>query len=191
MTSSQTHCKKQTLYISIAASLIIGFVAGVLYSAYQTPLPAAPDEHNHQAASLIDSLQQQVSSDPDNVEAWIKLGHAYFDSDQYGGAIDAYQKALAINPGNINIMTDMGVMFRRNGQPDKAIETFDKVLEFDPHHEQARFNKGVVLLNDFNDKTAAIKEWKILVINNPAATAPSGTPLKEIIDQLQNDNTSQ
>ncbi len=187
MATSQNTCKKTTLYMSIATSVLIGFVAGVLYSAFQSPATVASDDgHNHETTALVESLLDQTKTNPNDVEAWVKLGHAYFDSDNPVEAIGAYTKALAINPGNTSVMTDMGVMYRRSGQSKKAVEIFDNVLKFDPNHEQARFNKGVVLLNDFNDKEGAIKQWKILLMNNPDATVPSGEPLKSIIDQIQN-----
>jgi cytochrome c-type biogenesis protein CcmH/NrfG len=191
MAAKENNCKKSTLYISISISLLIGFVAGVLYSAYQTPAMVSNNGHNQGTAPLIESLQNQVKTSPDDLEAWIKLGHAYFDSDQYAQAIDAYQKALTIAPGNTNVMTDMGVMYRRNGQPEIAVETFDKVLELDPNHSQARFNKGVVLLGDLNDAEAAVKEWKILVMNNPEAATPSGKPLVEIIKEIEGTQTAE
>lgn len=186
--------KKQTLYIAVAAALLIGFLGGVMYSAFQTPsttTTAATDrEHNHDGRQeVIDALIKQTNEQPDNGEAWTQLGHAYFDSDRYGEAIQAYEKALTIRPGDTNVMTDLGVMYRRNNDPQKAVDTFDKVLQRDPRHQQARFNKGVVLLNDFNDKEAAVAEWKKLVAMNPMAKAPSGTPLSEIIEQIEKSNT--
>lgn len=186
MSSKGSQVKKQTLYISIATALLIGFVCGVLYSALQTPSSISEDEHNHdEATAAIQALEQQTQDAPDNSQAWVKLGHAYFDSDQPDKAIKAYTKALELVPGDMNVMTDLGVMYRRNKQPKEAIAIFDKVLQQNPNHEQARFNKGVVLLGDLNDKEGAIAEWKKLVAINPFAKAPSGTTVKEIISQLE------
>ena len=189
MPATGSQVKKQTLYISIATSLLIGFVCGVLYSALQTPpsTSSSEAEHTHdQATAAIQGLEKQTQDNPNNSQAWVKLGHAYFDSDQPGNAIKAYEKALQLIPGDINVMTDLGVMYRRNSQPKEAIATFDKVLQQDPSHEQARFNKGVVLLSDLNDKKGAIAEWEKLVAINPFAKTPSGTTIKEIISQVEN-----
>lgn len=187
MSLKKSQVKKQTLYISIAASLLIGFVCGVLYSSLQTPSSISAEEHIHdEATAAIASLEQQTRNNPDDFEAWVQLGHAYFDSDRPNNAIIAYKKALELVPGNMNVMTDLGVMYRRNKQPKEAIATFDKVLQQDPNHEQARFNKGVVLLSDLDDRKAAIAEWKKLVAINPFAKTPSGTTVKELISQLEN-----
>lgn len=189
MKETSNSVKKQTLYICIAASLLVGFLGGVMYSAFQTPAPGINNaaEHNHDdQQAVIASLVKRTQDQPDDSEAWTQLGHAYFDSDQFANAIEAYQKSLAIQPGNTNVMTDLGVMYRRNGQSDKSLATFDKVLKMEPGHEQARFNKGVVLLNDFNDKPGAIAQWKRITQINPEAKAPSGALLSDIITQIEN-----
>ena len=193
MAQPNDYVKKQTLYISIGAALIIGFLSGVVYSVYNAPAfqnQAASDDHE-QESSIITSLELETQKNPDNVQAWIELGHAYFDSEQNEKAIISYEKALTILPGDTNVMTDLGVMYRRTGQPDKAIATFDAVLTLSPEHEQARFNKGVVLLNDFNDKQQALAEWRKLLEINPDAKAPSGAPMGELIKQIaENGNNS-
>jgi tetratricopeptide (TPR) repeat protein len=76
-------------------------------------------------------------------------------------------------------------MYRRNGQPDKAVEMFSKAATIDPNHEQSRFNKGVVLLYDFQDRAGAIAAWEDLLRANPAASSPNGQPMGEIIADLK------
>ena len=75
-------------------------------------------------------------------------------------------------------------MYRRNGQSDKALESFDKAIAADPSHEQARFNKGIVLNYDMNDREGAIRVWEDLVKVNPNATAPNGQLISEAIKSL-------
>ena len=76
-------------------------------------------------------------------------------------------------------------MYRRNSQPDKAIETFDRAVKANPQHEHARFNKGVVLLNDLHDPAGAVKVWEELIQINPMATTPSGSPLTDLIEKVK------
>lgn len=192
MAESENGVKKQTLYISIAVSLVVGFLVGVLYS----DRPAGPggqfvqQQGQQQAvqqdqwAQKIASLQLAAQQNPNNAEVWAQLGHAYFDTNQPAKAIEAYNKSLAIIPGNVPVIVDLGVMHRRNGQPDKAIETFDKALELQPGFEQALFNKGVVLYNDIGDTKGAVKVWKELLTVNPNATGPNGVPVAEMIENL-------
>jgi len=180
--------KKQTLYLAILASLIIGFVGGVAYSVYRAPAGSSAQVNDQQQhmADVIAQLEKAAQDKPTDVPTWIQLGHAYFDSGQAKKAIAAYTKALELQPGDVNVMTDLGVMYHQDNQHQKAIDMFDQVLKINPEHEQARFNKGVVLLTGLNDRKAAIAEWKILVKYHPMAAAPSGKMVGDLIDQLEN-----
>jgi cytochrome c-type biogenesis protein CcmH/NrfG len=192
MAESGNGITKQTLFISIAAALLIGFLSGIIYSD-RSPGPGGvaqqqqqgqPPPQQNQLEQTIASLQLAAQQNPNNAEIWTQLGHAYFDSDQAVKAIEAYTKSLAIIPNNPPVLTDLGVMYRRNGQPDKAIEMFDKALEINPALEQAMFNKGIVLYNDLGDVNGAIENWKSLLQINPDARGPSGIPVSTMVDDL-------
>ena len=189
-----------TLIIALIA-LVVGFLGGIFYSAIQSgptgrvqtsSAPAGPPQQQQQAqpnlsneqAKSILSLEQEVAVNPTNGNAWTQLGHVYFDTGNFAKAIRAYEKSLELSPDNPNVLTDLGVMYRRNGQPGKAVEAFDKAIAIDPSHEQSRFNKGIVLRYDMNDREGAIKAWEDLLRDNPSATAPNGQPLSEAIKSL-------
>jgi tetratricopeptide (TPR) repeat protein len=116
------YVKKQTLYLTIIAALVIGFVGGVGYSVYRSPAVNA-DPHAHQqqqAAEIIASLEKATEQNPKDGNAWVQLGHAYFDTGQAPKAIAAYLKALELLPGDLNVMTDLGVMYHQDKQHGKA-----------------------------------------------------------------------
>jgi len=189
--------KKETMLVVALIALVVGFLGGVFYSALQSgptgsvQTSSAPPQQqqqqqgmsNEQARTILD-LEQEVAVNPTNVNAWIQLGHVYFDTNNPPKAIRAYEKALELNPNNPDVMTDLGVMYRRNGQPDKALATFDQVIAIAPNHEQSRFNKGVVLRYDMNDVEGARKAWEELLKINPKALAPNGIPVSEAIKSL-------
>lgn len=199
MAESENSVKKQTLYISIAVSLLVGFLSGVIYSdrssgpgggqfvSQQGQQQAAVQQD--QWAQKIASLQFATQQNPNNAEAWAQLGHAYFDTNQPVKAIEAYNKSLGIIPGNVPVMVDLGVMYRRNSQPDKALEVFNKALELQPGFEQALFNKGVVLYNDLGDTKGAVQAWNELLIVNPGATGPNGVPVSQMVENLADEAT--
>ena len=179
--------KKQTLYLAILAALIVGFVGGVAFSVYKAPATGTPQATGQQqeAKAMIAEMEKATTQNPKDGNAWVQLGHAYFDTDQPEKAIAAYNKALELLPGDVNVMTDLGVMYHQNKQHQKAIELFDQVLKLKPEHEQARFNKGVVLLTGLNDRQAALAEWKTLVKYHPMAAAPSGKMVGDLIEQME------
>lgn len=185
--------KKEIIYLVAGACLLIGFLGGIVFSVYKSPAPvtqsaSAPQGQSQptpeQMTAMV-NLEREVSANPNNGEAWTQLGHLYFDSNQPSKAINAYNRALAVNPNNADVLTDLGVMYRANNEPKKAIESFDKAIAVNPKHETARFNKGVVLLNDMKDKAGAIKSWEELVAINPLAAGPSGQTVKEILAEVK------
>ena len=197
------YIKKSTTILICLIAVGIGFLGGVVFSAYKSgigvPVPsAAPPQQaskeqsiSEEQAKRILALEREVSENPQKNKAWIQLGNLYFDTKNYEGAIRAYKKSLEVNPNNANVQTDLGVMYRRSGQPKEAIQAFDRAIEIDPRHEVSRLNKGIVLLHDLNDREGAIQAWEELVKLNPAAMTPSGQPLNELLERFkQNPNPS-
>ena len=129
------YVKKQTLYLAMVAALIIGFLGGVVYSVYRAPV-ADPHDHDtanrQETAAAIASLEQATRDNPKEVQAWVQLGHAYFDSGQAKQAIAAYNSALALKPDDANVMTDLGVMYHEDKQHQKAIELLTRCSSSTP-----------------------------------------------------------
>lgn len=165
---------RQTAIIIAFATFAAGFLTGVGFTVYKTKPGSEIVSNQGQTISYAEqtaTLEAEVLRNPQNTQAWVHLGHSYFDTDQYAKAISAYEKALELNPENADVWTDLGIMYRRSGQPGKAIENFDKAVVVDPKHETARFNKGIVLMHDLNDREGAIRAWEELLEINPLAMA--------------------
>ncbi len=146
----------------------------------------AGDGHNHaKEHDAINALEDIVKQNPDNYEAWVSLGHNYFDTHQHKKAITAYDRALSINNSDPNVWTDMGIMYRREKQPKKAIESFTEALKRKPDHLSALFNTGLVKLVDLQDVEGAITAWEKAVAINPEATTPDGQTLRSVLEDLQ------
>lgn len=194
--SSGRTIKRDTLFFTAFACLVVGFVAGIIFSIYKMPGLSGPPAglagvmHNGltpEQGRVMESLERAVAADPANVQAWTQLGHIYFDTDQYQKAINAYGRSLALEPENADVVTDLGVMYRRNGQPEKAITSFEQAIALNPRHETAHFNMGVVMLHDFNDREGAIKVWRQLLELNPVAYAPNGQLVSELVEELRSE----
>lgn len=190
---------KQDFMIIVAlVALVVGFLIGVVFSSMQS-IQGTNQTAQQQAlspgqqgggitpgqASQILALEGEVAVNPQNLQAWTSLGHIYFDVDRPTKAINAYNKSLAIDPTNPNVWTDLGVMYRRNKQFADAINAFERATSLSPTHEQSRFNKGVVLLYDLNDKAGAKKAWEELLTINPIAMTPNGQTLKELLATIE------
>lgn len=191
------YVKKETMLVVALVALIVGFLGGVVFSAYNSgpglnvsasgPSGQASQKQDisNKVAQEINELERGISLNPENVEALIRLGNLYFDADRHEKAIIAYNKALELDPGNPDVLTDLGVMYRRKGQPLEAIKAFDKAIKIAPRHEASRFNKGVVLLYDLNDSKGAVRAWQELVELNPFASAHGNELVVELIEKIK------
>jgi cytochrome c-type biogenesis protein CcmH/NrfG len=188
------YVKKETTFIVAFVALLVGFLSGVVFVSFKSGAMREPQQQTaskppidatNASTEEIASLENEVSRNPGNTQAWVQLGNRYFDADQHQQAIRAYNRALALDSNNPGVWTDLGVMYRRNGQPQKAIEAFDKAISLDPLHEASRFNKGIVLLHDLKDRKGAIAAWEALLAINPSAKVPGGQPLRELLERVK------
>lgn len=182
-------------------ALILAFLVGVAVGRYLLPdvsgmMPGAqgqkrPLGEKSSAAAIgapdknlfasILQHEEEVRQNPKNAEAWEHLGNLYFDAKEPGKAVNAYTKALELNPNNTSVLVDRGVMYRELRQFDLALDSFKKALTLDPKHEFALFNSGIVLYHDLNRKEEALEAWRALVKINPAAKAPSGELVSDML----------
>jgi cytochrome c-type biogenesis protein CcmH/NrfG len=186
----KAYVRKESALLIALLALAIGFFGGVFFGVFKSGpspqgttggAPAAKKELREQIASL----ESETRQNPSNTAAWIELGNAYFDTDQFEKSIQAYRKALELKPDNADVWTDMGVMYRKTGRPDEAIKSFDQAIAVDPKHEVSRLNKGIVLFHDLKDPEGAVRAWEGLLEINPMAAAPGGGSVDQMVQQLK------
>ncbi len=187
--------KKQNILLPVCLAFVVGFVAGVAFAVFKLDSSAMPDTAHqttqqapqpdpHQNDAIL-ALEAKVTANPEDVDAWVQLGHLYYDSNLPKKAIGAYTKSLELHSGTANLYTDLGVMYRRDNQAEKAIESFDKAISMDPNHEFSRLNKGIVLLYDLDKPEEAFASWDEVLKINPDAKIATGQPLKEVLPQIK------
>jgi len=187
------YVKSENVIWFVVAALLVGFVGGVAFGIYKVEGITDSRGQSQASAPMADEARQQVIDNliartldnPEDLDAWINLGHQYFDIGRPEAAIDAYEKALAIDDNNADVWTDLGVMYRRTGKPRKAIEAFNRAIAIDPRHEISRFDKGIVLFHDLKDEKGALEAWEALLAINPQAKTPSGQPVSELVDHIK------
>jgi len=165
--------KKET-YILAGAALIIGILLGVIFSGSGDKTPSRPATSSAPPGAPPVNLQQNIQmledivrQDPTNRNAWVQLGHNYFDGNQPMKAIEAYNKALELDPNDPDVITNQGVMFRRVGWYDRAIDNFRKANEINPMHPQSLYNMGVVYRYDLQDYDKAREAWTLYIERHP------------------------
>lgn len=182
--------KKETLLfviIALAAGILIGVITTNIKKdrpsskSVKPPVPVSAPVVNQQQQSAI--LENIVAREPENRNAWVELGHNYFDSDQPMKAIKAYAKALELDGNDPDILTDQGVMYRRVGWFDKAISNFQKAIRIDSNHEQSLYNLGVVYRYDLKDFPKAIKVWERFLAIDP--DSPGASQIRSELEFLK------
>lgn len=193
--------RNKNQFIIYSLIFIMGFISGVAFSVYKgnvaAPVQApggsgqgqvqAQNEEMHQA---ILGLEGEVAKNPQNYQAWTRLGNLYYDTRQAEKAIAAYSKSLELHQGDANILTDLGVMYRQINQPQKAIAQFDRAMQVDPGHLPSRYNKGVVLMYDLDDPQAAIAAWEEMLRIDPEAKAGTGESIRDLIDKVKKEQAA-
>ncbi len=186
--------KKET-WMLVGAAMIIGVLVGVLLSSMgdkpnRTSAPAtsaapAPAVNYQQNIQMLTDI---VRREPENRDAWVQLGHTYFDSNQPMKAIEAYSKALQLNASDPDVLTDQGIMFRQVGWFDKAVENFRKANEINPRHLQSLYNLGVVYRYDLQDFAKARQIWSRYLELNPSG--PGAEQIRQELASLEAQPTS-
>ena len=213
-TKKEKMITRQAFYISLLISLTLGFLIGTAYTSFKlakstqpgmrhvppammenmpkgmpAPEKKAGGDQKSDLATMADphimKLQAFLKENPDNVQAWVELGNAFFDIDRFGDAINAYEKSLSIQPDNPHVLTDLGVMYRRSNEPEKALTAFNKAITVQSDFETAWFNKGIVYMHDLNDLPKAIEAWEQLVKVNPTARTSGGKLVSEMVENLK------
>jgi len=167
--------KKETI-LFVAVALTAGILIGVIVTNSKNDSSPTVPAANLVPVPLLKQQQQTtilegiVAREPDNRNAWIKLGHDYFDSDQPVKAIEAYARALELNGNDPDVLTDQGVMYRRLGWFDKAINNFEKANKIDNNHQQSLYNLGIVYRYDLQDFAKAIATWERFIAINPSSS---------------------
>lgn len=193
-----------TAILAIILAFVLGAVVGSVVPQLLQPqkavvaqapaAPAAPQQNAPaQTASpqqshdmhVIQDLEKQLAKDPANRKLYVELGNACFDAHLHERAIQAYEKALEMDPKDADVLTDVGIMYRETGAFDTALARFRQAQAVDAAHINAAFNEGVVLYYDLNRKKEALARWQRLLDANPAAVAPNGKPLADLIREHQ------
>ena len=169
--------KKGTIVLIVIA-FVAGLLVSVIFSNVKKNQPEGTQTTSQQLAPSVDfqqkikTLEGIVAKDPSNRQAWVQLGHSYFDTKNPMKAIEAYDKALAIDGNDPDVLTDQAIMFRQLGWYEKAIETFQQANKLNPKHVNSLFNMGIVYMQDLGDNEkakAALNRFLELVPSGPSA----------------------
>jgi tetratricopeptide (TPR) repeat protein len=99
-----------------------------------------------QVDSAIALLQRYVNQWPQDSRAWLGLGIAHRQRQEYDLAGTELQRALELNPGLNEAEYELGVVASRQGDSKKAISHFERVRHREPRHSRALLELGTLYL---------------------------------------------
>jgi len=126
--------------------------AAVYYHLGQALLRRGADGRGRQLLDYFHSLQQEhqkllahktaVVLNPNDADAYYKLGAVYARMGRYEAARQAYQAALAVAPGHLDARNNLGNIYLRRRALRPAMAAYQEVLRRDPHYARAHYNLG-------------------------------------------------
>lgn len=111
------------------------------------------------AQPSILSARQATARDPQNVQAWITLGNAYLDAEQYDAAKEAFLEAIALEYRSADAHFGLALAEFERGDYSAALFEFGEVTRLFPERFDAHFNRGVTLakLRRYDEAAAAFR----------------------------------
>ncbi|MHB8076778.1 tetratricopeptide repeat protein [Desulfosporosinus fructosivorans] len=188
--------------ILITISIVGAGAYGYFYGA-PSPNPSSYSDNSDYSSlkNKVNTLNQEVRSNPNDIPLQQDLGNAYYDLatvaqevapneviENYNQAIKYYQNVLNTKK-DINVLTDMATAAFYSGQNDLAEKSFNEALIENPDFQQALFNYGVFLLETKKDYSSAIRMWQTILDKEP--NGPNADQVRQLITQAKDAQASQ
>ncbi|MDX1974951.1 MAG: hypothetical protein SFT92_04680 [Rickettsiales bacterium] len=172
----------KTLCAAIIASITLGSVSlyAVLGSPDIVPLLAQQDAKLSAIKEAILKDEVQIKENPNNLEAWIRLGQSFAEAQQWNAAQRAFKQAVVLSGGNplLILAYAKSIIYGHQGQvTDDAKKALEMVLLQDKTNPEARYFLAVRALQDGHTQEA-MQSMKSLY-----RSLPANSPLKAMIDE--------
>lgn len=172
-----------TIAFAIAAGVL---VVSVGYAALRNSAPAASNASAESSPTTVETLEERVRSNPQDVEALSALGSAHFTGERFADAERAFARAAELAPSRAGLWSALGearvMASATDPMPAPALAAFRKALELDSTDPRSRY--FVAVQRDLSgDHAGAIHDWLMLLADTPAG-APWEADLRRTIDQV-------
>jgi len=148
-----------------------------------TPAPATDDA----AQQRIAQLESASADQPDNVDALLELGEAYFLGQRYQQAAHTFRTALAIDPGNPTATVRLAMVWHADGDSQRAAQAIKAVLDKTPRDQEAHYSMAIIYFSaDRIDE--AKNEWVAAAMLDPSTAI--GRRSQSFIDLLEGKQTA-
>ncbi len=91
----------------------------------------------------INDWKRTIRKEPHNVEAYLSLGQACYDANDFEAGKDAFNQALRIDPNCLDAYMGLSGYYWEIKDSEKALSLYEKVLEIDPENQNAHYMLAV------------------------------------------------
>lgn len=91
-------------------------------------------------------VEMVLVHEPENAEAFARLGSLREDIGEFQNSVDAYSRAIALDPAADAYLNGRGVSYFRLGKLDEALADFDRALAIDAGDLTVLSNRGEVYM---------------------------------------------
>lgn len=101
------------------------------------------DAGNYQEA--IAYYKRAVWNNPQDVNAWVYMGLAFYKIGNLIEAINCFNHTIALDPGCVHAIYNKATVLVELGELEEAIKLYDEALKLDPYFSKAKLNKNKAL----------------------------------------------
>lgn len=138
------------------------------------------------AQPSLNELRAETELHPENVEAWVNLGNALLEEEQYESAKDAFLEAIALDYRHGDAHFGLGLAEFGRGDFQAALFSFNEVTRLYPDRFDGHYNRAVTLarLRRSADAAEAFRE-AVAQAGPEAASAELADAYIGLADQLK------
>jgi len=161
---------------------LVPALALLLYFRVGTPEGIRPPAgETAQVREFLGELTSAVKNNPEDIEAWGRLGDVWKRMEQFPAAESAFRRVLFIDPGNPDASVELAetLLFQsqRRRMPEESRALLRDVLAENPDHQKALWLAGMGAFQD-GQTERAIALWTRL-----EAKLPEGSPVRASVSR--------
>jgi cytochrome c-type biogenesis protein CcmH len=132
--------------------------------------PAGPGAAVPPIETLIARLEDHLAANPDDLEAWLRLGRSFELTGAPGRAVAVYEQALELHDGAAELhaaLAEARIHMTGGIIGERAQAALDRALALDPNNPRARFYHGLALVQR-GEEERGLESWVALMRDSPA-----------------------
>lgn len=155
--------------ILIAWVLIILVLIGIFFLVgLNSNQPTANQtEANADVQQRINQWQQKLAQNPNDVDALIELGFAYYDGYLFKEAAATFEKAVSLAPNNQEAVAALGLAYESLNKPNEALQQYERALQIKPDFDFPKVRKARLLAEGRGEYAQAAQLLKEVVDKMP------------------------